>query len=572
MGEVMNEKNNIRAVTARKTVEIHLPDGRVYEGPRNGSIESFFENLPEWQDPPILGAIINGDLRELTYQIKMDAEVKLVTMADADGMRIYRRSLTFLVEAAFEELFPEDALSVDHSVSSGGYYCTVSRNESLTEDELMALENRMKEMVSQDIPFTRREVPLEEAVEIFEKRGQEDKVSLMKTRTKAHLVLYQLRDHQDYHHGYMVPSTGYLKWFNLQKLGEGFVLQFPRRHAPNEILPLPFSQRLLSTFQQYGQWLEKIGVPNVGALNDAIRNKRIREVVLLSEALHEQKIAEIAAEIYKHPKQPRIVLIAGPSSSGKTTFSRRLSIQLMANGLYPFPVEMDNFFVSRDDTPRDENGELDFESINALNRELLSEKLQEMISGKKTQLPRFNFHTGKPEKGDIVQVRPDQVLVLEGIHGLNPNLLTDLSSDKTFRIYVSDLAQLNLDSHNRISTTDTRLIRRIVRDFRERGYSAQDTISRWESVRRGEKRHIFPYQDQADEMFNSALGYELSALKPFAVPILRQVQHGTPEFIEAKRLLTLLEWFLPLDTDPIPDNSILREFVGNSILKGLKFV
>ena len=568
----MNEKNDIRAVTPRQTVEIHLPDGRVYEGPRNASIETFFKSLPEWQDPPILGAIINGDLRELTYQIKMDAAVKPITMADADGMRIYRRSLTFLVGAAFEELFPENALSVDHSVSSGGYYCTVSRTDPLTENELMDLENRMKELVSQDIPFTRREVPLEEAVEIFQKRGQTDKVSLMKTRTKAHLVLYQLREHQDYHHGYMVPSTGYLKWFNLEKLGDGFVLQFPRRHAPNEILPLPFSQRLLSTFQQYGQWLDKIGVPNVGALNDAIRYKRIREVVLLSEALHEQKIAEIAAEISKHPKQPRIVLIAGPSSSGKTTFSRRLSIQLMANGLYPFPVEMDNFFFSRDDTPRDENGELDFESIDALNRELLSEKLQEMISGKKTQLPRFNFHTGKPEAGDIVQVRPDQVIVLEGIHGLNPKLLTNLSSDKTFRIYVSDLAQLNLDSHNRISTTDTRLIRRIVRDFRERGYSAQDTISRWESVRRGEKRHIFPYQDQADEMFNSALGYELSALKPFAVPILRQVPHGTPEFIEAKRLLTLLEWFLPLDTDPIPDNSILREFVGNSILKGLKFV
>jgi uridine kinase len=572
IGEVISKIMDIRAVTERETVEIHLPDGRVYEGPRYASIETFFKSLPEWQDPPILGAIINGDLRELTYQIKMDAEVKPVTMADTDGMRIYRRSLTFLVEAAFEELFPDDALSVDHSVSSGGYYCTVSRKEPLSESELMDLENRMKDLVHQNLPFTRREVPLEEAVEIFKKRGQDDKVSLMKTRAKAHLVLYQLREHQDYHHGYMVPSTEYLKWFNLEKLGEGFVLQFPRRHAPNEILPLPFSQRLLSTFQQYGQWLEKIGVPNVGALNDAIRNKRIREVVLLSEALHEQKIAEIASEIHKHPNQPRIVLIAGPSSSGKTTFSRRLSIQLMANGINPFPVEMDNFFVSRDDTPKDENGELDFESINALNRELLSEKLQEMISGKKTQLPRFNFHTGKPEEGEIVQLREDQVIILEGIHGLNPNLLKNLAPDKAFRIYVSDLAQLNLDSHNRISTTDTRLIRRIVRDYRERGYSAQDTISRWESVRRGEKRHIFPYQDQADEMFNSALGYELSALKPLAAPILRQVQHGTPEFIEAKRLLTLLEWFLPLDTDPIPDNSILREFIGNSILKGLKFV
>ncbi|MBI9048289.1 MAG: nucleoside kinase [Anaerolineaceae bacterium] len=568
----MSEVTKIRPVKARETVEIHLSDGRVYEGPRYATVEAFFKNLPEWQDPPILGAVINGDLRELTHQIKMDANVKLVTMADADGMRIYRRSLTFLVEAVFEELFSDAALSVDHSVSSGGYYCTVSGYDNLTEDDINRIEERMKDMVAQDLPFSRREVPLDEAIEIFSKRKQDDKVSLMKTRAKAHLVLYSLLDHQDYHHGYMVPSTGYLKWFNLVKLGDGFVLQFPRRHAPNEILPLPFSQRLLSTFQQYGSWLDKIGVPNVGALNEAIRKKRIREVILLSEALHEQKIAEIATGIARNPKQPRIVLIAGPSSSGKTTFSRRLSIQLMANGLYPFPVEMDNFFVARDLTPKDENGEFDFESIDALDRELLSEKLKALISGKKVQLPRFNFRSGKPEKGDVVQLRSDQVIVLEGIHGLNPHLLKEISPDQTFRIYVSDLTQLNLDRHNRISTTDTRLIRRIVRDARERGYSAQDTINRWESVRRGEKRHIFPYQDQADEMFNSALGYELSALKSLAVPILRQVPHGTKEFIEAKRLLTLLEWFLPIDIDQIPDNSILREFIGNSILKGLHFV
>jgi uridine kinase len=312
-------------------------------------------------------------------------------------------------------------------------------------------------------------------------------------------------------------------------------------------------------------------VPNVGALNDAIRNKRIREVVLLSEALHEQRISEIATEIAIHPKQPRIVLIAGPSSSGKTTFSRRLSIQLMVNGLYPFPIEMDNYFVERSQTPRDENGEYDFESIEALNREQLSIHLKELIAGKKVQLPCYNFRTGKQENGELVQLKPDQVIVLEGIHGLNPHLLKEISPDQTFRIYVSDLTQLNLDRHNRISTTDTRLIRRIVRDARERGYSAKDTISRWESVRRGEKRHIFPYQDQADEMFNSALSYELSVLKSLAVPILRQVPHGTPEYIEAKRLLTLLEWFLPIDVELIPDNSILREFIGNSILKDLHF-
>ena len=563
--------NKIKQVKARETVEIHLPDGRVYEGPRNASIELFMKSLPEWQDPPILGAVINSDLRELTHLVTMDAQVKPVTMGDADGMRIYRRSLTFLLEAAFDELYPTAALSVDHSVSSGGYYCEVERCDPLTEAELSILEKRMMELVDADLPFTRREVPLEEACEIFSARNQEDKVNLMKTRNKAHLVLYRLNEHQDYHHGYMVPSTGYLKWFNLRKLGDGFVLQFPRRHSPKELLPLPNSQSLLGTFKQYGTWLEKIGVPNVGALNNVIRDGGIREVVLLSEALHEQKIAEIAIQIANHPNHPRIVLIAGPSSSGKTTFSRRLSIQLMVNGLYPYPIEMDNFFVDRELTPKDENGEYDFESIEALNRELLSEKLKELISGKQVQLPRYNFRSGSSEPGDIVQLKPDQVIILEGIHGLNPNLLREISPDQTFRIYVSDLTQLNLDRHNRISTTDTRLIRRIVRDSRDRGYTAKDTISRWESVRRGEKRHIFPYQDQADEMFNSALSYELSALKALAAPILRQVPYGTQEYIEAKRLLTLLEWFLPIDTELIPDNSILREFIGKSILKDIHF-
>ncbi len=568
----MIEIPEIKPVTARDTIEIHLPDGRVYEGPRNASVENFLMNLPEWQDPPILGAIINSELRELTYRINMDSIVKPVSMIDADGMRIYRRSLTFLLEAAFDELYPKAALSVDHSVSTGGYYCEVVRRGPLSDAEVKSLEDRMKELVAQNLPFSRREVPLQEALDIFAAREQDDKVSLMKTRYKAHLVLYRLVDHQDYHHGYMVPSTGYLKWFALKKLGDGFVLQFPRRHAPTEILPLPHSERLLSTFQQYGTWLEKIGVPNVGALNEVVRREHIREVVLVSEALHEQKISEIATEIVNHPNHPRIVLIAGPSSSGKTTFSKRLSIQLMVNGLYPYPIEMDNYFVDRVHTPRDENGEYDFESIDALNRVQLSAQLKDLIAGKQVQLPRYDFRTGCQELGELVQLRKDQVILLEGIHGLNPNLLSDISTQETFRVYVSDLTQLNLDRHNRISTTDTRLIRRIVRDSRERGYSAKDTISRWESVRRGEKRHIFPYQDHADEMFNSALSYELAALKSLAVPILRQVPYGTQEYIEAKRLLTLLEWFLPVDTELIPDNSILREFIGKSILKDIHFV
>jgi len=334
--------------------------------------------------------------------------------------------------------------------------------------------------------------------------------------------------------------------------------------------PIPENQQLLATFRQYGSWLKRLGVDNVGGLNDAIQEKRIREIILVSEAFHEMRIADIARRISADTRKKRIVLIAGPSSSGKTTFSKRLSVQLLAQGISPFPLEMDNYFVDRELTPKDEKGEFDFESIDALNRSLLEDHISRLINGEEVQLPKFNFKEGKSYPGEVVQLEPDQIILLEGIHGLNPKLLEKIPSEQTFRIYISCLTQLNLDRHNRISTTDTRLIRRIVRDARERGYSAYDTIKRWESVGRGEKRHIFPYQDNADEVMNSALVYELSALKPFVEPLLRQVPFGTYEYVEAKRILSFLEWFLTNDTEMIPDNSILQEFLGASILKEFK--
>jgi uridine kinase len=549
------------------SVEIHLPDGRVYSGPRGTPIGVFLQALPEWSEPQITGAVVNGSLRELTYSIDMESIVRPVTMEDEDGSLIYRRSIIFLLEAAFDDLYPEIDISIDHSLSSGAYYCEVMGREPLSKIELAAIEAHMREIVKADLPFERKIVPLNEAVEYFRSKGQTEKVQLLKYRTKDYLVLYQLKERRDYHHGYMVPSTGFLKYFALSSIGKGFALRFPRRHSPNQLLPLTDSPKLIETFQQYGDWLDRLGIASVGALNDAIQAGRIAEIILVSEALHEQKIAEIARKIVARRKESRIVLIAGPSSSGKTTFSKRLAVQLLAQGIEPFPVEMDNYFVDRDHTPRDKNGKFDFEALEALDTHRLVTDMKQMIQGNQVQLPHFNFQKGSGEPGEIVQLRRDQLIILEGIHGLDPRLLPDFSPRETFKIYVSCLTQLNLDRHNRISTTDTRLLRRITRDARERGYSAQQTIGRWDSVTRGEKQNIFPYQENADDIFNSALVHELSAIKPVVEPLLRQVPFGTPEYIEAKRLLAFLEWFLPIEHDWIPNNSILREFIGGSILQ-----
>lgn len=560
----------IQFVTPRACVEIHLPDGRVISGPRGAPVGDFLKILDDPSLPPIVGAIVNNQLRELTYPIQMESLVIPVTMGEPDGMRIYRRSLTFLLEVAFSEVIPNATLTIDHSVASGGYYCQVSGRKPLSRSELNRLEKRMRKLVDQDIPFKRQKLPLSQAIEYFRTAGYEDKVRLVSHRRKDYLTVYEINGHLDYHHGYMVPSTGYLRWFNLIPTGEGFTLRFPRRHAPTVLLPLPEYPTLLKAFRQYGDWLQRLGISSVGALNDAIKAGRINEVILVSEALHEQHVSEIAGMIAERSDRIRLILVAGPSSSGKTTFSKRLSVALLARGVSPFPLEMDNYFVDRNLTPRDENGNLDFESIDALDRQRLSEDLFALIQGKSVQLPKYDFITGSSGPGDIIQLRSNEIIILEGIHGLNPELIVSVPEEQIFRIYASALTQLNLDRHNRVSTTDTRLIRRIVRDARERGYNAQTTIAHWESVRRGEKRYIFPYQENANVMFNSALAYELSVLKPLAEPLLRQVPYGTPEHIEAKRLLAFLEWFLPVEEAPIPDNSIIREFIGNSILKDFK--
>jgi len=554
----------------RSTVEVIMADGTVLNGPRNTPIGEFMQAYQDPQKPLIVGAVVNNELRELTYPISADARVTPVKMSDADGARIYRRSLTFLLEVAFLELFPQWKLTVDYSVSSGAYFCHVPEKEPFTKEYLTKLKTRMHELIEADEPMVRQKVALEEAKQFFRKHGHDDKLRLLNYRNGDDLVLYTLRGQRDYHHGYMLPSTGYLKWFDLQLIGSGFVLRFPRRHAPDKLSPLLSYPNLLATFRQYGHWLETLGIQSVGALNDAIKEGRINEVILVSEALHAQQISRIASEIRSKKDQVRVVLIAGPSSSGKTTFSKRLTIQLLAEGVSPFAIEMDNYFVDREDTPRDEDGNLDFEHLDAVNRQLLNDHVRRLTAGEKVQLRHYDFKAGINNPGEEVRLDLGQIIILEGIHGLNPKLLEDIPTEQTYRIYVSCLTQLNLDRHNRISTTDTRELRRILRDARDRGYTAQQTISHWEMVRRGEKRHIFPYQENADVMFNSALAYELTALKPLVEPLLRQVPCGSREYIEAKRLFKFLQWFLPIDPAYIPDNSILREFIGGSILKDFK--
>jgi len=566
------EENTVWPSKPRTTAQVRFPDGQVYEAPIGTRLEAYIRAADLDLDAPVTGALVDGELYELTYRVERDVDVVPLTMRTQDGMRIYRRSLTLLLIAAAAELFPEARIYVDHSLTFGGYFCQVRGREAFTPEELKRIEERMREIVEADEPITREKLTLTEAIAFFRSRGDMDKVRLLKHRSKNDLALYGIRGVRDYFPGYMVPSTGYLRWFALRDCPPGFVLQFPRRIDPTRLQPYKAYPKLMAVFHEYGEWMRLMHVEDVGGLNEAIAHDRTREVILVSEALHEQRIAQIAQEIQERRPQVRLVLIAGPSSSGKTTFARRLAIQLLANGIRPFALGLDDYFVDREKTPKDEEGNYDYEALEAVDLELFNEQLLKLMNGEMVQLPRYNFRTGKRERGITVQLTREHVIVVEGIHGLNPALVPHIPRDSIYRIYVSALTQLNLDQHNRVPTTDTRLIRRIVRDATYRGYSAQETIQRWESVRRGERKYIFPYQEHADVMFNSALLYELAVLRPLAEPLLLQIKPRTQEYIEAKRLLAFLNWFLPVDTKWIPDNSILREFIGGSILRDFSLV
>lgn len=548
---------------------VKFADGRIYEAPVWTRLEHYVRaaGVEKPWPSPIVAALIDDELRELTYHIERDVEVTPLGMDDRDGSRIYRRSLTFLLVTAAHELFPEVRLEVDHSVTFGGYYCEVEGRPQFAPEELIRIEARMREIVAADAPIGKQRVPLADAVALFRARGDDDMVRLMRHRRKDFLVLYEMRGLSSYFHGYMAPSTGYLRHFGLIPYPPGFILRFPTRAANLKLEPAIDYPKLIHVFREYGHTLHLLGIEDVGALDDAIQAGRTDEVILVAEALHEQRIARIATQIAERKDEVRLVLVAGPSASGKTTFSKRLAIQLLANGLRPIAIELDSYFVDREQTPRDAEGNYDFEVLEALDLKLLNRQLLQLMAGAEVTLPKFNFVTGKRETGRTLQLGSDQILIAEGIHGLNPRLVPDVPAARLFRVYASALTQLNIDRYDRVPTTDTRLIRRIVRDARTRGYSAADTIGRWESVHRGEREHIFPYQENADVMFNSALVYELAALKPFVEPLLFQIEPGKPGHIEAKRLLAFLRWFEPIPADPIPGNSILREFLGGSNLE-----
>jgi uridine kinase len=562
------EANAVVRAEPRATAQVKFSDGRIYEGPLWTELREFVQaaetDLP-WRFPTV-AALIDDELRELTYHIERDVEVTPLGADDRDGSRIYRRSLTFLLVVAIHELFPDALVNIDHSVTFGGYYCEIEGRPQFTRDELASIEARMHEIVAADAPIGKERVPLAEAIELFRGRREDDKVRLLQHREKDYLVLYELCGFRGYFHGYMTPTAGYLTTFALQYYAPGFLLRFPHRQS-TELEPVIEYPKLVNVFREYGHTLRVLGLHDVGSLNAAITAGRANEIMLVAEARHEHGIAAIATQIAAASPRPKLVLIAGPSSSGKTTFSKRLAVQLLANGIRPIAMEMDNYFVDRELTPRDEDGNYDFERLEALDLPLFNAHLAGLMTGEEVQLPRFNFISGRREPGSVIQLGPDQILLIEGIHGLNPRLAPDAARESVFRIYISALTQLNIDRYNRVSTTDNRLIRRIVRDARTRGYTAADTIGRWESVHRGERKHIFPYQENADAMFNSALVYELSALKPYAEPLLLQLEPGKPGYVEAHRLLAFLKWFEPMPVDPVPDNSILREFVGGGNLE-----
>lgn len=570
------------------SVKVTLPDGQVMAvtASESDTLEAVADRFKDYYEDDIILGIVNGRLRELNKKIKSDCELSFVTTADRDGRRTYRRSVVLLLQRAIYDVYGSmTQLHVMHSLGEG-YYCQLekavecadSQQEKHSSDNQGSSENSVQSVtghdidrivcsmysfVEKDLPITKHSAKTQYAEQLFKEKGLHDKERLLHYRRSSRVNLYELDGVVDYFYGFMAPSTGMLKYFDIVPYESGFVLLFPGANS-RSVEPLVTSNKLFHTLDDSREWSKMLGIGTIGSLNDAIAAGRGQEIMLLQEALMEQKIGNLAAQIASDDKK-KFVMIAGPSSSGKTSFANRLSIQLIAKGRKPHPLSLDDYYVDREFCPKNPDGSFDFECLESIDIKLFNEDMNRLLKGEAVDMPSFNFKTGKREyRGRKLTLGADDILVIEGIHGLNDRLSQLIPPEHKFKIYISALTQLNIDEHNPLSTTDERLIRRIVRDARTRGTNAMETIAMWPSVRKGERENIFPFQEQADVMFNSALVYELAVLKVYAEPLLFGIERDCPEYLEAKRLLKLLDYFLPMPADGIPNNSLLREFVGGS--------
>lgn len=543
--------------------------GNEYEYPAGTKLSVIAKDFQKDFKSAIVLAKVDNKLKELFHMVTTDCDIDFEDLTSTSGHKAYKRSASLLLIKSLYDVIGNGNVSkfiVDFSIGAA-YYCRYEGKTALTDDLVAEIKTRMIQLVNEDAPIQKTSHSLDKVIKMFHERGMYDKERLLRYRRSDKINIYSLQGFQDYFYGYMLPSCGYIKYFDLYKYDDGLMLQLPERKAPTVVPPFSDSPKLFATMKSSSKWGEMMRIGTVGELNVAISEGRMNEVILVQEALMESRIAEIAKDIVDRGNV-RFVMIAGPSSSGKTTFSHRLSIELQAHGLKPHPIEIDNYFKNREDTPRDENGDYDFECLEAIDVEGFNKDMTSLLKGETVELPKFNFKIGVREyKGDYMTLEESDILVCEGIHGLNDELSQSLPKESKYKIYISALTTLNVDEHNRVPTTDGRLIRRMVRDYYTRGSSISRTLSMWSSVRRGEEKYIFPFQEGADALFNSAHIYEIAALKPYVEPLLFGVREEDEGYQEAKRLLKFLQYFLSIDTSGIPQNSIIREFIGGSIFQ-----
>ncbi len=543
-------------------------NGIVKEYPKGVRLLDISREYQKDYKEDIILAFVNNRLRELQKTVQKDCHIRFVTTEEDAGHKTYNRGVTLvMLKAVYSVVGAANIrkISIEYSVGNG-LYCQTDTKEAITKEQCRAIKEKMQSLIDRDLPITKRSIGTADAIELFKQYGMHDKERLFRYRRVSKANIYNLEGFEDYYYGFMPPSTGFLKYFDLFLYEGGLMLLLPEKTNPSVLEPFKSQDKLFATLKEANRWSRALEIETVGALNDAIVNGRINDLILTQEALQEMKIGEIAEQIRVSGK--KLVMIAGPSSSGKTTFSHRLSIQLKTHGLNPHPIAVDDYFVERENTPLDEEGKPNYESLLAIDLETFNQNMTDLLQGKTVELPSFNFKSGHREyKGNYKTLGPNDILVIEGIHGLNDKLSYSLPREKKFKIYISALTSLNIDEHNRIPTTDLRLLRRMIRDARTRGASGQKTISMWPSVRRGEEENIFPFQEDADVMFNSALIYELSALKQYAEPVLFGIDRESEEYVEAKRLLKFLDYFLGVNSELVPQNSILKEFIGGSCFK-----